>query len=187
MALEKDYKIPKERWLPVVGHEGFYEVSDCGRVKRIASGKGATPGRVLAGGIDKDGYVLVSLWVENQQTMCKVHRLVATAFIGHPTQQQPETRHLDGNPANNHLTNLQWGSGAENIEDRTKHGRFIGAIKPLKGVDNPANKLSEADIRKIRQLLANGVTQKGIAIRFNVNQTLVSAIKCKKKWRDVNG
>lgn len=89
MVLEKGSKMAKERWFPVVGHEGFYKVSDHGRVKRIAPGKGATPGRVLAGGADKDGYVLVSLWANNKQTMCKVHRLVATAFIGPPTQQQP--------------------------------------------------------------------------------------------------
>lgn len=177
----------KEQWLPVVGHEGYYEVSDHGRVKRVASGKGATPGRILAGGTDQDGYTLVSLWVRNKQTMCKIHRLVATAFIGLPTKQQPEIRHLDGNPANNHLTNLKWGNSAENLLDREKHGKFIGAITPLVGIKNPASKLSEADICKIRQLLANKVTQATIANSFGVSQTLVSAIKRNKIWRHING
>ena len=59
----------KERWLPVVGHEGYYDVSDLGRVKRIAPAKGAVPGRILAGGTDKDGYILVSLWMNNVQTI----------------------------------------------------------------------------------------------------------------------
>lgn len=88
---------------------------------------------------------------------------------------------------NNHLTNLRWGNSAENIEDRKKHGRFRGAINPLRGTDNPANKLSDTDVYEIRQLLDNGITQKVIATRFDVNQTLVSAIKRGKIWRHIDG
>jgi len=177
----------KEHWLPVVGHEGYYEVSDHGRVKRIAPGKGATPGKILSGGTDRDGYILVSLWKNNIQTMCKVHRLVAMAFIGMPTERQSEIRHLDGNPANNNLSNLQWGSSTENIADRKKHGRFIGAVNPLRGIANPASKLSNSDVIEIRSLLSAGVAQKVIADRFKVNQTLVSAIKRNVIWGHING
>ncbi|WP_221625413.1 HNH endonuclease [Homoserinimonas aerilata] len=56
-----------------------------------------------------------------------VHRLVAFAFIGAPTG--PVVRHLDGNPDNNAVTNLAFGTVAENNRDTIRHGRNVNASR----------------------------------------------------------
>ncbi len=55
--------------------------------------------------------------------MILVHHLVLLAFVGLPSEEQTEARHLDGNPSNNHRRNLKWGTHAENGEDARRHGR----------------------------------------------------------------
>lgn len=52
---------------------------------------------------------------------CLIHHLVLEAFVG-PRPQGCECRHLDGNPTNNILTNLVWGTHVENMRDRARHG-----------------------------------------------------------------
>lgn len=107
-------------WRPIRGYEGYYEVSDEGDV-RSTRRKGSR-GAVLSAGTTKNGYKLVSLWRDGKGTSCNVHRLVAAAFIGEcPTGL--EVRHLDGNPANNAVGNLAYGTGSENCRDTIAHGR----------------------------------------------------------------
>lgn len=53
----------------------------------------------------------------------RLHRLILEAFVG-PCPPGCETRHLDGDPGNNALSNLAWGTPAENTADRKKHGRI---------------------------------------------------------------
>lgn len=119
-----------ERWLPVVGYEGFYEVSDLGRVRSlprlIVCRNGHTrnwPGKVLSPYISpKDGYQRTPLSVNGVKTgPLLVHRLVAEAFLGECPEGQ-EVRHLDGDPGNNVLTNLVYGTHAENMQDMLRHG-----------------------------------------------------------------
>lgn len=112
-----------ESWLPVPGYEGHYEVSDLGRVK---SHKRSSP-RILKPGISTGGYPLVTLCLNGRATWL-VHRLVMRAFVGAQPQGM-ETRHLDGNPTNNALSNLAYGSGSENQQDRLRHGTNHWALK----------------------------------------------------------
>ena len=83
-----------ELWCPVIGWEGFYEVSDWGRVRGLHPG----PKRykhILAGGVNHKGYRLVSLRIGDRTGGYSVHRLVLEAFVG-PMPEAMETRHLDG-------------------------------------------------------------------------------------------
>lgn len=117
-----------EQWLPVKGYEGLYEVSDHGRVKRVESRvwnrKGYWLTRkegVLKPGTDSDGYLIVGLCKEGIRKTQKVHQLVLRAFVG----DCPDgclTRHLNGKRKDNHLTNLAWGTPAENCADMDRHG-----------------------------------------------------------------
>jgi len=102
--------------MPVVGHEGVYEVSNLGAVKRVAPGQGTRAGRVLNPMTDYKGYLYVRL----NGRMRRVHRLVAAAFYG-PNEML--VRHLDGNPLNNNVDNLSYGTPLENSADRIAHGR----------------------------------------------------------------
>ena len=118
-----------ERWLPVVGYEGFYKVSDKGRVRRIRQARGATDGRILKPNIGTTGYFRVNLHAAPRRPrVIKIHQLVTTAFIG-PCPVGKEVRHLDGNPLNNRLDNLAFGTHEENQQDIIRHGTNVNANK----------------------------------------------------------
>jgi NUMOD4 motif/HNH endonuclease len=119
-----------ERWRPVRGYEGFYDVSDFGRVRsvdRIVThrvGKTArVRGRLIAQVLGKDTLngMAVSLWLDGTVRTVRVHRLVLTAFVGECPPGM-ECCHDDGNATNNMLANLRWDTHSENILDRQRHG-----------------------------------------------------------------
>lgn len=102
-----------EHWQAVVDFEGFYEVSSLGRVKRIARGKGTSPGRVLKSPPDSCGYPRVRLSKDGVQTDINVHILVATAFLG-SVPPDCEVNHRDLNRGNNRLSNLEYLTHSKN-------------------------------------------------------------------------
>ena len=94
--------------------EGFpnYMVSSWGRVQRIDKGKFLKPE------IHDKGYLRVDLFdPSGKRHHMKVHRLVATAFVGNPFNK-PHINHIDGNNQNNSYTNLEWVTDAENKAKR---------------------------------------------------------------------
>lgn len=68
------------------------------------------------------GREVVGLYREGKMFMRRVHVLVLEAFRK-PRSKGMVTRHLDGNPLNNNLDNLKWGTQKENLADRDLHGR----------------------------------------------------------------
>lgn len=84
--------------------------------------------------------------------------------------------HLDGDPSNNALANLEWGTAAENAADRVRHGTAP------RGAEAGRARLSESDVRSIRSLSATR-SQQSIADEFGVAQTTVSAIVRGLIWR----
>jgi hypothetical protein len=117
----------EERWLPVSGYHGFYEVSDHGRVRSLP--RTSTRGGILKASPSKQrGHMYVSLCREGKQKSFTVHSLVMKAFVGAPPPCQ-EIRHLDGDPSNNHLDNLKYGTRGENNLDQVLHGTHPEARK----------------------------------------------------------
>lgn len=114
-----------ERWLPVAGYEGLYEVSDLGRVRsvaRMAVGVNRrVPERILTSSW-RGRYLAVSMHSGLRQKNNSVHLLVLAAFVG-PRPEDQEGRHLDGDRSNNRLPNLAWGTKLENEADKDRHGR----------------------------------------------------------------
>lgn len=124
-----------ERWLPVVGFEGFYEVSDHGSVRSVTRivkfSRGATrvaPSRVLSAATDSVGYQRVSLRRDGHGQTKKVHRLVLEAFTGGCPDGHMAC-HNNGDPGDNRLVNLRWDSATENMFDRVRHGRDHNVVK----------------------------------------------------------
>lgn len=111
-----------EIWKDVVGYEGRYRVSSRGRVESLGA-----RARILKLTHDHNGYATVLLYKGSKATrkLVKVHTLVLTAFVG-PRSEDQQCRHLDGNPSNNRLGNLKWGTILENAQDREAHGTNRG-------------------------------------------------------------
>lgn len=127
----------QEQWLPVVGYEGIYEVSDHGRVRSVLRSKicsnGVTRtvrGRLLSPTPRKNGgHLQVQLYGDNgDQWTVRVHQLVLAAFVG-PCPDGMEVRHLNGDPADNRAANLAYGTRAQNVADALRHGTHSEARK----------------------------------------------------------
>lgn len=106
-----------EIWLPPPNWPGYF-VSDLGRVVSMKNPRRPRIKAVQVTG--RDGREVVFLH-DGRQHSVPVHRLVGEAFLG-PLPDGMETRHLDGNPTNNRLVNLRYGTHLENEEDKRQHG-----------------------------------------------------------------
>ena len=74
------------------------------------------------------GHLRVKLSLDGAYKGATIHRLVLLAFEG-PEPDGMEVCHTDGNPANNRLDNLRWGTRGDNLRDRVRHGTHHQAIK----------------------------------------------------------
>jgi hypothetical protein len=102
-----------------------YEVSDLGRVHSRRRGQP----KMLRGWLDKKGYRKVFIYGPDGRRIERfVHALVAEAFHG-PRPEGADTRHLDGDKANNAASNLRFGSRSENELDKVRHGAHHNARK----------------------------------------------------------
>lgn len=104
-----------EEWRPVAGLKLALEASNRGRVRRPATSE--LPARLLRPTPDLDGYLTVRVDGKTR----RVHRLVMLAFVG-PRPPGLQIRHLDGNNQHNDLSNLKYGTPAENAADKIRHG-----------------------------------------------------------------
>ncbi len=110
--------MPAERWLPVCGFEGTYEVSTYGQVRAVRKRKGRVG--LMHGTIDDVGYRSVHLRCPGYSARRRVHKLVAEAFIG-PCPPRQEVRHLDGDKLNNTVSNLAYGTRREQRLDDVRN------------------------------------------------------------------
>lgn len=106
----------EERWLPVVGYEGLYEVSSLGRVKSLIKNK-------ILKQYKKGSYLYVFLYMSKKSRTYRVHRLVAIAFIPNPLNL-PQVNHKDENKQNNCVDNLEWCTAKYNINYGTARERI---------------------------------------------------------------
>lgn len=119
-----------EKWLPISGFEGFYEVSSLGNVRsldrtvpRVDGSMCPIKGQILKLYLAPNGYEVVHLSRENKRTAFSVHRLVTLAFLGEC--DGADVNHRDGNKLNNRLDNLEWCTRSENM----RHAYRTGLIK----------------------------------------------------------
>lgn len=108
----------KEVWKDIEGYEGYYQVSNLGRVKSLerlttytnsnaVTRKQPVKEKILSQRMDRHGYQRVSLKKDRKRKLCLVHRLVAQAFIENP-DSLPLVNHKDENRSNCNAMNLEW-------------------------------------------------------------------------------
>lgn len=112
------------------------------------------------------------------QRLFGVHALVLTAFNG-ACPEGHEGCHGDGNPTNNRLDNLRWGTRASNMAERTSHGADNG------GERNGMAKFDEVTVRTIKLRLSLGERVTALAREFGVFHGAISLIKNGKRWANV--
>lgn len=178
-----------ERWLPVIGYEGFYEVSDWGRVRSLdrvtpSRNQWGTHGRRFKGRLLRQtftsfGYPKVAFSVNGEHTYHRVHHLVLEAFAG-PCPEGMEALHGPGGSQDNHWlpdgSGLHWGTHSENMNDRTRDGTSN------RGEQHGAHKLTRADVIEIRARLKNGETHRAIAESFGIAHQTVGNIRSGRSW-----
>lgn len=130
----------KEEWKDIPGYEGYYQVSNLGRVKSLNYNR-ENRKQILKQAKDYDGYCLVSLAKNNKHTTAKVHRLVLQAFIG---PSNLHINHINKIKEDNRLENLEYCtpkyntrySCAKTVLQFTKDGKFIREWNCIRDIEN---------------------------------------------------
>jgi len=169
-----------EEWREVNGYPK-YEISNFGRLCSYQANPGHPVGRLLRGTVDDDSRRIYGLYNDKGMKRLRASRLVADAFIEKPKDaRRILVIHNDGNPLNNHVSNLRWGSHKENSVDAVKHGTA------LKGEKCNGAKLTKEDVKAIRaRYEITAITQLQLATTYNVTRENISAIIRRVNWRHV--
>lgn len=167
-----------EFWWPIRFAPG-YEVNEAGIVRRALPGRKTYPGKVISPTKHHFGYPRIKLTIDRKHKTFELHTLMLLVFAGPKPFPKAEARHLDGNPANNHISNLAWSTHRKNEADKRLHG--TSSI----GARNGAAKLTEADIRDIRHDYAEVKSLTKIGAKYGISFQHVSDIVNRKSWAHV--
>ena len=105
-----------ELWLDIPEYKNLYQVSNYGRIKSLNYRRTGKE-HILKQTTNNYGYKLVMLYKDGKGKMLSVHRIVAKTFIPNKNDK-PEINHIDCNPANNSVDNLEWCTHRENTDYR---------------------------------------------------------------------
>lgn len=115
----------QEKFYPIKGYEGLYEISINGKIKSI----GRKIEKILKPSINSRGYLCVNLTKDKKMKTIKLHRIISNAFIPNPLNK-PQVNHKDGNKLNNKISNLEWCTPSENMKHAFKE---LGIVSNMKG------------------------------------------------------
>jgi hypothetical protein len=173
-----------ENWKEVAV-DARYEVSDMGRVRRITPAHGARVGRILSPqkGGKRGQYRRVALGGTGSCTRAYIHRLVCCAFHGPPPTDRHEVNHINSDPADNRVENLEWVTRGQNMQHAYDNGR---KASPTKGSRHYLAKLTEDDVCEIRRAYAAGDSnQRELGEAYGILQTTVSRIVLRRSWKHI--
>lgn len=169
-----------EEFRDVIGFENRYMISSHGRFFSKLTNK------LLKQQTRNDGYKYLTLSMSGRNFRVlgiSIHRVVAEAFLGKPSDELIENclrtslpvvpvNHKDGNKSNNHYSNLEWCTYSQN----TFHSYANRLQVQKKGTEHHNAKLSEADVRYIRENLENK-TYKELGAMFNVHEKIIYKVR----------
>ena len=170
-------------WKDIEDWEGIYRVSNMGEIESLPRKRVLAP-RLLKHIKQNTGYMTVFLHGKpRQKKILFVHRLLAKAFIPNPNNL-PQVNHIDGNPGNNSLENLEWCTQSHNIQHAYNTGRKYQEIGDM----HPGAKLDSAQVRVIKSLTSpkKEVNYADLARYFKVNERTIRSIKDGLTWTHID-
>lgn len=174
----------------IKGYEGLYYVTDTGEVwsydrEYTLPINGTT--HIRLGRLLKQhkacGYPFVALCKDGIVKQYKVHRLVAIHFIENPNNL-PYINHIDCNKTNAHYTNLEWVTPKQNTAHAILNGLHPELIVKF-GINHYLSKITSDDVRLIRKLKKDGLSDRDIAKKFNVTRNCITQVIKKQTWKHV--
>lgn len=174
-----------EEWKDIRGYEGFYQVSNMGRVKSLGGQCGTVyrKERIRTKSLTKDGYERVRLIRNGADKTMRVHRLVAEAFVPNPDNKET-VNHIDGNKLNNVASNLEWTDRSEQMQ----HAYRLGLKTSISGAHNSNAKLTEEDVRTIRkEYIPQSRTHGTVALakKYGVTNRVIGLVVNRKAYKEI--
>lgn len=147
-------ELPQEIWKDIKKYEGYYQISNYGRVKSLRTNK------ILKIFFDKDGYCRVCFCVKENRKYIFVHKLVMetfkpdrTKFKSMPYEDKNniqlnnlQINHKDENVKNNMLKNLEWCTPSYNVNYGKRNKQVSKNLRQYKIVNNQTQKVLQRDI-----------------------------------------
>ena len=165
-----------EEWRPVVGYEGWYDVSSKGNVRRIGRRGRGVPYKILT---PKQGdYPRVTLSKFGRKSTLLVHRLVAIAYL-QQIDGKPEVNHKDGEKWNSVPENLEWVTTSENAY----HALRTGLRKCGEQMKNA--KLTNQDAINIKKQVREGRSMLSLSKEYGLSFAAVQRLNTGKTWKHI--
>lgn len=167
-----------EEWRPVDEEWGDrYHVSSFGRVRSHCVGTGSRgDGYIITGSLDKDGYRRLALYRAPMRAYHRVASLVAAAFHG-PRPSGHVVRHIDGSTTNDRADNLEWGTQAQNLDDKRRHGTHPS------GERNARASMTDATAQEILNRHRGGERPSALAVEYGLTKPTVYQLCSRKSWK----
>lgn len=125
-------------------------------------------------------YLSFSVWRNGKSLSVLVNRAVALAWVDAAPAAGLVAAHLDGNPANNHASNIAWVSVLENVSHKKLHGT------ELIGIKNHQAKMTDEKVLEMRRLHRQGISGRKLAARFGMSGTATRHILAGRRWVHVS-
>ena len=174
-----------ERWKDIKGYEGYYQISNKGRVRSMARDKWNGYGvqsideKILncsKGG--RPGYHFIHLWKNGKHKKKYIHDLVLEAFVS--GEKKECVNHKDGDKINNNVENLEYCTYSQNLQ----HAYDIGLRRKNKGELAPRAKLNEREVMEIRNNIGI-ISQRKMAKKYGVSKRCIQSIIERKSWKHI--
>lgn len=136
----------------------------------------------------KDGHLAICISRNGKKRLRLVHHLVAFTFLPPRTNPSHEVRHLNGDPADNKVDNLKWGTHKENGEDMVRHrtcGAWTRPDSTKRGDQVFGSKINDFIAREILVVKRPGVTRARLARFYGVSVSIVKDVLAGRTWAHV--